>query len=114
MSAALCTFRLSTALESPSNGAPSGVAMSQNMRATAFVLGRHGSTENVVGSGRAYMSLSSDLTKPSIDEPSKIIPRVRAVSSSSTVTATPFRMPRMSVNQSLTNLTSFSRASWRT
>ena len=72
----------------------SGVTMSQNILATAFVRGRHGRMVKVVGSGRAYMSLSSERTNPSIADPSKPMPRVRALSSSSTVTETPFSPPK--------------------
>ena len=93
---------------------PSGVTMSQNILATAFVRGLQGRMVKVVGSGRAYMSLSSERTKPSIAEPSKPMPRVSALSSSSTVTETPFRPPSMSVNQRRMNLTSLSLASCRT
>ena len=87
--------------------------MSQNILATAFVFGRQGNMLKVVGSGRAYKSLSSSLAYPSIAEPSKLIPLVRAFSSSSTVIAKPFIVPKISVNHRRINFTSFSRASLR-
>ena len=84
--------------------------MSQNMRATRCCCGRQGSTTKVAGSGRAIMSDSSMRAKPSIEEPSKLMPRSSAASSSPTVIANDFSEPRMSVNQSRMNLTSASRA----
>ena len=113
MAAARSTLRCSTKRGSPSKGSSPGVMMSQNMRATALVRGRQGRRLKVLGSGRAYMSLSTERAYPSIVEPSKPMPRVRADSSSSTVMANPFRLPRMSVNQRRMNFTSFSRASRR-
>src|SRR4030042_3576729 len=49
-----------------------------------------------------------------MEEPSNPIPSSRAPSNSSTVMANPFKKPRMSVNQSRMNLTSFSFASFKT
>ncbi len=88
--------------------------MSQNMRATRFSLGRQGRIANVVGSGNAIMSDSSMRAKPSIEEPSKPTPSSSAGSSSSTVMATLFKEPRMSVNQRRMNFTSCSLAVWST
>ena len=84
------------------------------MRATRRSLGRQGRMANVVGSGIAIMSDSSMRANPSIDEPSKPTPSSSASGSSSTVIATLFSEPRMSVNQRRMNLTSCSRQAWRT
>ena len=99
---------------SPSKGPPAGRRTSQNIRATAFWRGRQGRIEKVAGSGIATMSLSSRRAKPSTVDPSNAIPCSSAPSSSASVMANPFRLPRMSVNQSRMNLTSFSFALRRT
>ncbi len=88
--------------------------MSQNMRATERSWGRQGMMAKVAGSGMAIMSDSSMRANPSMDEPSKPMPSSRALGSSSTVMATLFREPRMSVNQARMNLTSCSFAIWST
>ena len=54
------------------------------------------------------MSFSFERANPSIEEPSTPIPLVIADSSSSEVIATPFRLPTISENHSLINLTSLS------
>src|SRR4051794_36948974 len=74
--------------------------MSQNMRAVPGASPRHGSTWNVVGSGRASMSDSCTRAKPSIAEPSKPMPSANAPSSSAGATATDLRKPSTSVNHS--------------
>src|ERR1700683_1129481 len=74
--------------------------MSQNIRATPASVGRHGRTENVVGSGIAIMSDSSIALKPVIDEPSKPIPCSSASASSVALIENDLSWPRMSVNQS--------------
>ena len=52
-------IRFSAQRGSPSYGVPSGLRMSQNIRATpAPSSGRHGITTNVAGSGLAIISLS--------------------------------------------------------
>src|SRR5215210_4270924 len=84
---------------SPSYGVRSGVRMSQNMRATPWCSGRHGSTANVLASGIAIMSDSSIALKPVIEEPSKPMPPSKASSSSATLIEKDFSWPRMSVNQ---------------
>ena len=56
--------------------------MSQNIRATPCSTGRHGSVENVLGSGIAIMSDSSIGLKPVIEEPSNPIPPSNASVSS--------------------------------
>ena len=70
--------RRRTARGSPSNNVPSGVRMSQNMRATPAMPGRHGRIWNVDGSGCATMSASCTRANPSIDEPSNPTPSLRA------------------------------------
>ena len=98
---------------SPSYGSPSGVRMSANIRATPppSSSGRHGSTANVVGSGRAIMSDSSIALKPVIEEPSKPMPPSNASSSSAALMENDFSWPRMSVNQSRMNRMLLSSAS---
>src|SRR3972149_10678747 len=88
--------------------------MSQKTRATRFSVGRQGRIANVAGSGIAIMSDSSTRANPSMDDPSKPTPSSSASGSSPTVIATLFSVPRMSENQSRMNLTSCSRADWRT
>ena len=88
--------------------------MSQNIRATAFSCGRHGSTANVPGSGIAIMSDSSIRLKPVMEEPSKPIPSSSAPSSSALPTAKLFSWPRMSVNHRRMNWMSCSSTSART
>ncbi len=61
-----------------------------------------GSIWKVAGSGRAIMSLSLARAKPSIADPSKPMPSSNAPSSSAGATATDFRVPSTSVNQSRT------------
>ena len=78
------------------------------MRATARSRGRHGSSWNVEGSGTATMSASSTRANPSIDAPSNVTPSSSACSSSSMVMATDLSIPRMSVNHSRMNFTSWS------
>ncbi len=89
--------------------------MSQNILATAWCsLGLQGINCQVSGSGIATISLSSIRANPWMDDPSKPIPCSRAPSNSPTVMAKPFKTPRISVNHSLTNLTSCSLAILRT
>jgi hypothetical protein len=80
--------RLSTVRGSAANGWPSGVRMSQNIRATPCDSGRHGRTWKVEASGTTSMSASWTRAKPSIAEPSKPMPSVKAFSSSAAVIAT--------------------------
>ena len=82
------------------------MAMSQNIRAVAGLVSRHGSTWKVVGSGRATMSDSYTRANPSIAEPSNPIPSANAPSSSAGAMATDFRKPRTSVNHIRTKRTS--------
>mgnify|MGYP003347666281 CR=1 FL=1 len=56
ISAARASWRLSTFRVSANDGDPSGMRMSQNMRAAPCSSPRHGSTANVSGSGFANMS----------------------------------------------------------
>ena len=56
--------------------------MSQNMRASGAVGSAQGSSSKLLGSGRASTSLSCTREKPSMDEPSKVMPSSRAFSSS--------------------------------
>ena len=55
---------------------------------------------NVRGSGLARTSLSCTRLKPSMAEPSNVMPSSRAFSSSAGVMANAFGTPRTSVNQS--------------
>ena len=61
--------------------------------------------ENVLGSGRARTSDSCTRLKPSMAEPSKVMPSSRAFSSSAGVMLKTLGMPRTSVNQSSMTLT---------
>ncbi len=63
-----------------------------------------GSSWKVLASGRASTSLSWTRLKPSMADPSKVIPSSRAFSSSAGVMLKVFGVPRTSVNQSWTNL----------
>ncbi len=72
--------------------------MSQNTRASGVLASPHGRTSNVSGSGTARTSASWMREKPSIDEPSNVIPSSRAFSSSAGLMAKLLRLPRMSVN----------------
>ena len=91
-----------------------GVSISQKTLATASLLGRQGSTWKVEGSGMATISDSSARVRPSTEAPSKLAPFRNTPSSSSTVMANPFRVPKISVNQRRMNLTSLSRADSKT
>ncbi len=53
--------------------------MSQKMRASGALGSPHGSTSNVLGSGIASTSASWMREKPSIDEPSNVIPSIERV-----------------------------------
>src|SRR6185437_9134736 len=103
MSLALASARRSTNRGSAQDGEPSGMRMSQNIRAESPAPFFHGSTWNVPGSGLAIMSLSEARAKPSIAEPSKPMPSAKAPSSSAGATATDLRKPSTSVNHSRTN-----------
>ena len=72
--------------------------MSQNTRASVERWSLHGRTSNVFGSGKARTSLSWMRLKPSIDDPSNVIPSSSAFSSSAGLMAKLFRLPRTSVN----------------
>ena len=74
--------------------------MSQKTRASTAFGSPHGSTSNVLGSGMASTSASWMRLKPSIEEPSKVMPSSSAFSSSAGLMAKLFRFPRTSVNQS--------------
>src|SRR5690349_622117 len=102
MSLALASARRSTNRGSAQDGEPSGMRMSQNIRAESPAPFFHGSTWNVPGSGLAIMSLSEARAKPSIAEPSKPMPSAKAPSSSAGATATDLRKPSTSVNHSRT------------
>lgn len=95
--------RFSTYLGSAKDGEPSGMRMSQNIRAVPGASARHGRTWKVDGSGLAIMSDSYTRAKPSIAEPSKPIPSSKACSSSAGATATDLRKPSTSVNHRRTN-----------
>ena len=94
--AALSNVRRNTFLGSDGEGDPSGIAMSQNIRAAPGDSVRHGKIENVAGSGFANMSDSLIRAKPSIAEPSKPIPSSNAFSSSAGAIATDFKNPKTS------------------
>jgi len=106
MSEAFFSARFSTYRGSAKDGAPSGRRMSQNIRAVPWVAPRQGSSWNVDGSGWATMSDSYTRAKPWMADPSNPIPSESAPSSSAGATATDFRKPRTSVNQSRTKRTS--------
>ena len=89
----------------PSNGVPSRLKMSQKTRATGASSGCHGRIWNVLASGRASTSLSWTREKPSMAEPSKVMPSSRAFSSSAGVMAKVLAVPRTSVNHSWTKRT---------
>ena len=72
--------------------------MSQNIRASGVLGSPHGSSSNVSASGMARTSASWMREKPSIDEPSNVMPSSRAFSSSAGLMAKLLRLPRMSVN----------------
>ena len=73
--------------------------MSQNTRASGVLASPHGRTSNVSGSGMARTSASWMREKPSIEEPSNVIPSSRAFSNSAGLMAKLFRLPSTSVNQ---------------
>src|SRR5829696_1352927 len=103
MSLALPSARRSTNRGSAHEGEPSGIRMSQNIRAESPVRPSfQGRTWKVPGSGLAIMSLSEARAKPSIAEPSNPMPSAKAPSSSAGATATDFRKPSTSVNHSRT------------
>lgn len=87
------SWRRSTCRESAQDGDPSGIAMSQNMRAECCspLLVVQGRIWNVVGSGLATVSASETREKPSIAEPSKPMPSSNAPSSSAGAMATDLR-----------------------
>ena len=72
--------------------------MSQNMRASGAVGSAQGSSSKEFGSGMARTSLSCTREKPSMEEPSKVMPSSRAFSSSAGLMAKLFSCPRTSVN----------------
>jgi hypothetical protein len=72
--------------------------MSQNTRATGASSAFHGRIWNVLASGRASTSLSCTRLKPSMAEPSNVMPSSRATSSSAGVMLKAFGVPRTSVN----------------
>ena len=74
--------RRSTWRGQPSKGVPSRLKMSQNTRATGASSGCQGRIWKVFGSGRASTSLSWTRLKPSMADPSKVMPSSRAFSSS--------------------------------
>ena len=96
--AALSNVRRNTFRGSAGDADPSGIAMSQNIRAAPGASVRQGKIENVAGSGFANMSDSVTRANPSIAEPSKPIPSAKAFSSSAGAIATDFRKPKTSVN----------------
>ncbi len=103
-SAARDSARRSTCRGSAQDGEPSGIRMSQNIRALSpLPPPSNGRTWNVVGSGLAIMSDSWTRAKPSIAEPSKPMPSSKAASSSAGATRPIFSVPSTSVNHSRTN-----------
>ena len=79
--------------------------MSQNIRASGACGSAHGRSWKVFGSGMASTSLSWTRLKPSIDDPSNVMPSSRAFSSSAGVMAKLFEVPSTSVNHSRMNRT---------
>ena len=100
--AALSNVRRNTLRGSDGEADPSGITMSQNIRAAPGDSVRHGKIENVAGSGFANMSDSVMRAKPSIEEPSKPMPSSKAFSSSAGAIATDFKNPKTSVNHKRT------------
>ncbi|OPY28283.1 MAG: hypothetical protein A4E28_01677 [Methanocella sp. PtaU1.Bin125] len=98
-------MRLRLPRGSPGNGFPLGRYTSQTSRATLPYSLCHGMSVNVSRSGFRYMSDSSILTKPSMDEPSNMTSPSSAFSSWLTGSATFLVVPMTSVNWSLTNST---------
>src|SRR5579872_1850425 len=98
--------RLSAVRGQPSNGEPSGIAMSQSRRAWD----PQGYSANVAGSGWRIMSSSSPRTNPSIDPPSKVTFPSRAASSSLSGIETFLLTPSTSAKAKRTNRTSRSFA----
>ena len=100
----MASWRRSTWRLSDHDGEPSGMVMSQNMRAEwcSPELVVQGSTWKVDGSGRATVSDSKTRAKPSIDDPSNPMPSSKAPSSSAGAIATDLRNPSTSVNHSRT------------
>ena len=88
--------------------------MSQNTRASGACGSAHGSSSKLLASGRASTSLSCTREKPSIDEPSNVIPSSRAFSSSAGLMAKLFSWPSTSVNHSRTRRTPRSSTERRT
>ena len=74
--------------------------MSQNTRATDESSSCQGSSWKVLRSGRASTSASCTRLKPSMAEPSKVMPSSRAFSSSAGVMFRPLGVPSTSVNHS--------------
>ena len=105
MLAALSNALRNTLRGSAAAGIPSGVVISQNIRAVGSISPRQGKIWKVEGSGWANISASYERERPSIAEPSNPIPSAKAPSISAGAIATDFRVPATSVNQSLTNLT---------
>ena len=83
-------MRRKTLRGSACEGEPSGIVISQNIRAAPGASVRHGRIENVAGSGFANISDSVTRANPSIAEPSKPIPSSNAFSSSAGAIATDF------------------------
>ncbi len=79
--------------------------MSQNTRASAAPGSLQGISSKVSGSGTANTSASWMREKPSIDEPSNVMPSSSAFSSSAGLMAKLFRLPSTSVNQRRTRRT---------
>ena len=88
--------------------------MSQKIRASGGWASAHGSISKLLASGRASTSLSWTREKPSIDEPSKVMPSSRAFSSSTGLMAKLFSWPSTSVNHSRTRRTPRSSTERRT
>ncbi len=92
ISAALDRVRRSTCRGSAQDGEPSGIRMSQKIRAESLPpWPLSGRIWNVEASGRASMSLSLARANPSIAEPSKPMPSANAPSSSAGAMATDLR-----------------------
>jgi hypothetical protein len=75
---------------------------SQNTRAVGGPPLRSGRIWNVWGSGLARTSLSCTRLKPSMADPSKVMPSAKAFSTSAGVILKDLGVPRTSVNQSWT------------
>src|SRR5580693_6092609 len=111
---ALSTARRNVVRGQPSNGKPSGIAMSQIRRASRPSGAGHGYIAKVDGSGLSCMSSSSPRTNPSIDPPSNVTCPSSAFSNSVAGIDTFLLTPKISAKTNRTKRTLCSRANLAT